>query len=90
MAVSIKFEWISDGFREILMGAGTEALVMETAQGIADRANAAVDDPASGGFEAHTFQGGYGGGRVIGSVSATDRAASIAESEHHALSSAMR
>lgn len=83
----IRIQFISEGFRQILLSGGTQDLVQTTADEIKARADSAAPD--SEGFEAHTWQGGYGGGRWIGSVTTTDRASRLAEAEHNALSGAV-
>lgn len=86
MATRIVFN--SEGFREILLSEGCHELVQATADEIRDKANA---NNARGGegFRATTQVGGYGGGRWIGFVSATDKKASAAESEDQALTRAI-
>lgn len=83
---SARIEFLSDGFRQILLSDGTKQLVTETAENIAARANAngGVD-----GFIPTVIVGGYGGGRYIGFVNATDKASLIAESEDKALTRAI-
>ena len=74
----------SEGFRQILLSEGTQKLVQETADTIRDQANANY-----GGFASNTMVGGYGGGRWIGFVKATDKDSMIAESEDLALTRAI-
>ncbi len=69
------------------MSAGTEALVREAGEEIAARANAGVS--SGEGFGVSTWVGGYGGGRVIGSVTSLDNKAAIAEAENKVLSGAV-
>lgn len=88
MAAQISIEFNSDGFREILMSDGTRSLVQTVAQEIQARANAGVGE-ASAGFSATVWQGGYGGGRWVGSVTTTDKASIIAEAENKVLTGAV-
>lgn len=76
----------SEGFRQILLSEGTQKLVQETADTIRDQANANYDGD---GFVSNTIIGGYGGGRWIGFVKATDKESMIAESEDLALTRAI-
>ena len=93
MASQIRLQFNSDGFREILTGAGVQSVVSEATQKIQAQANAnAADELSDGnseGFSAKTWRGGYGGGRWVGSVSTTDHATMVAEAENKALSRAV-
>ena len=92
MAKQIRLEFNSDGFREILTGAGVQSVVSEATQKIQAQANAnAAGDLAEGsdGFSAKTWLGGFGGGRWVGSVSTTDHSTMVAEAENKALSRAV-
>ena len=92
MAKQIRLEFNSDGFREILTGAGVQSAVSEATQKIQAQANAnAAGDLAEGsdGFSAKTWLGGFGGGRWVGSVSTTDHSTMVAEAENKALSRAV-
>lgn len=84
----MKIRFISAGFKEILCGDGVKGLVTEQAEAIASRANA-NNNRGGDGFEVRTWMGGFGGGRWVASVSATDRKSSIAELEDKALSRAV-
>lgn len=88
MAQQIRLEFISDGFREILMSGEVQALVSSTTESIQAKANANLTEESEG-FKAKTWQGGYGGGRWIGTVSTTDHESMVAESENKALSKAV-
>lgn len=78
----------SDGFRQILLSQGCHDLVAQTAEEIAEKANA-NNTRGGEGFRATTQVGGYGGGRYIGFVTASDKQASAAESEEKALTRAL-
>lgn len=88
MATQVRLEFISEGFREILLSEGVRDLVQETADGICDRANA-NNDRGGEGFATNVIQGNYGGGRWIGFVKSTDKQSAIAESEDKALTGAV-
>ena len=89
MATQIKLEFKSEGFRQILMGSGVQGVVQNATEQIRANANAGITGESEG-FSAHTWQGNYGGGRWIGSVSTTDLESQRAESEDKALSKAVR
>lgn len=92
MAKQIRLEFNSDGFREILTGAGVQSAVSEATQKIQAQANANAAgelDENSEGFSAKTWLGGFGGGRWVGSVSTTDHSTMVAEAENKALSRAV-
>ena len=71
-----KIQFISKGFREILVGAGTKDVVTQVTNNIQSRANGSVGEDSEG-YSANVWMGGYGGGRWIGSVTTTDRASQI-------------
>lgn len=81
MAKKIEIEFISRGFRDILMSNSCQGLVMDAASNIAFK--------AGDGFEASTFRGNYGGGRWVGAVNATTYDAMVAEAEDSVLSKAV-
>ena len=92
MTKQIRLEFNSDGFKEILTGAGVQNLVSEATQKIQAQANANAAgelDEESEGFSAKTWLGGFGGGRWVGSVSTTDHSKMVAEAENKALSRAV-
>ena len=94
MAKQIRLEFLSEGFKEILTGAGVQNLVAEATQKIQAQANANANavgelDDDSEGFSAKTWLGGFGGGRWVGSVSTTDHSTMVAEAENKALSRAV-
>lgn len=86
--MSIRLVFNSDGFRQILQSDGVHDLVQQTAEEIAEKANA-NNTRGGQGFEARTQIGGYGGGRYIGFVTTSDNKAKIAESEDKALTRAL-
>lgn len=86
--MSIRLVFNSDGFRQILQSEGVHDLVQQTAEEIAEKANA-NNTRGGQGFEARTQIGGYGGGRYIGFVTTADNKAKIAESEDKALTRAL-
>lgn len=89
MSKQIKIEFISAGFREILLSDGVKGLVDSAAEEIKDRANSNLADEKSEGYEKTVMVGGYGGGRWVGFVQTTDHASCVAEAEHNALSGAV-
>ena len=83
-----KIEFDSDGFREILLSEGMKEQVESAVERIQSEANAGITEDSEG-FSVDVIQGGYGGGRWVGFVSAIDSAAAIAESENKVLSGAV-
>lgn len=86
--MSTRIEFISEGFRQILLSEGCHEVVKQTTDEIVERANA-NNTRGGEGFRASTEVGGYGGGRWIGFVSTTDKNAKIAEAEDKALTRAV-
>ena len=86
--MSVRLVFNSDGFRQILQSEGVHDLVQQTAEEIAEKANA-NNTRGGKGFEVSTEKGKYGGGRYIGFVTTTDNKAKIAESEDKALTRAL-
>ena len=86
--MSTRIVFNSEGFREILLSEGCHELVTNVTEEIADKANA-NNDRGGTGFNASTQVGGYGGGRWIGFVTATDNKAAAAQSEDQALTRAL-
>lgn len=84
----MKIEFKSEGFRAILNSGGVQSAVAAAAENIQAKANANLTEDSEG-FSSHVWQGGYGGGRWIGSVNTTDHASMVAESEDKALSRAV-
>ena len=85
----IKITFNSDGFRQILNGAGVKQEVTRAAEKIQAQANANLHSEHTQGFAVKTWRGGYGGGRWIASVMTTDHATMVAQSEDKALSRAV-
>ena len=81
-----KIVFNSAGFKALLNTEETHKLVEVLAQDIADKANS---NYGGDGFEVTTKVGGYGGGRWIGFVTATDKDSLKAESEDSALTRAL-
>ena len=88
MATQVKLEFKSEGFRQILTGSGVQGVVQSAAERIQASANAGISGESEG-FSSHVWQGNYGGGRWIGSVSTTDLESQRAEAEDKALSKAV-
>lgn len=86
--MSTRIVFNSEGFREILLSEGCHDLVTNVTEEIADKANA-NNDRGGNGFRSSTQVGGYGGGRWIGFVTATDNKAAAAQSEDQALTRAL-
>lgn len=86
--MSTRIVFNSEGFREILLSEGCHDLVTNVTEEIADKANA-NNDRGGNGFNASTQVGGYGGGRWVGFVTATDNKAAAAQSEDQALTRAL-
>ena len=82
MANEVKIEFNSDGFRQILMSEGVKSVVLSEAEKIQTKANDNGDEH----FSAKAWTGGYGGGRWVASAFATQKA----ESEHKALTKAVK
>lgn len=82
-------EFNSDGFRQILLSDGVKSAVQDAAESIKSRADANIPEESVG-FSATVWQGSYGGGRWVGSVTTTDGASMRAESEYKALTGAVK
>lgn len=76
----------SPGFKELLNTDEIHKVVEEVSHHIADQANS---NYGGDGFQVTTQIGGYGGGRWIGFVTATDKDSLKAESEESALTRAL-
>ena len=85
----VKIEFNSEGFKEILMSDGMKQCVESVAKDIKNRADANIGEESDG-YSAKAWQGSYGGGRWVASVTTTDRASILAESEQKALSKAVK
>lgn len=83
----VNFEWNSPGFKAILNTDEMHRVVEEVSQHIADQANS---NYGGDGFQVTTKVGGYGGGRWVGFVTATDKDSLKAESEDSALTRALQ
>lgn len=88
MAAQIEIQFISDGFRQILLSDGVRNVVQNATDEIQAKANAGISDDSAG-FSAQVWQGSYGGGRWVGSVTTTDKASIIAEAENKVLTGAV-
>lgn len=86
--MSTRIVFNSEGFREILLSDGCHEVVQNVTDEIAAKANA-NNDRGGNGFNASTEVGGYGGGRWVGFVTATDKKAAAAQSEDQALTRAL-
>ena len=89
MGTKVEIEFISDGFKQILMSGGVQAAVQSATDKIAAKANGNITDDSVG-FASRVWQGSYGGGRWIGSVYTTDHASMVAEAEDKALTKAVK
>lgn len=88
MAKETRIVFNSAGFRDILLSDGVRDAVTSTAEEIKEKANA-NNARGGNGFTANVQVGGYGGGRWVGFVTASDNKASLAESEDQALTRAL-
>lgn len=88
--MSVRLEFISDGFKELLCSSGVQGVVESAAAGIQARANANANlSEDSTGYYMRTVQGSSKAGRWLGFVGATDHETLVAESEYQALTKAM-
>ena len=91
--MSIRLEFNSDGFKELLCSDGIQGVVESAAAGIQARANANANlSEKSSGYYMRMAQGTkakYADGRWLGFVGATDHETLVAESEHQALTKAV-
>ena len=89
MAKRVEIEFISEGFEQILTGAGVQSVVSEKTNAICAMANAA-NTRGGDGFESNVkLTHAYRSTRYVGFVGTTDKASRIAESEDKALSGAV-
>lgn len=86
--MSVKLEFISKGFRDILFSSGTKDMLTDLSDGIRDRANESLPDGE--GFVSTVQAGGYGGGRYVAFVRTDNNAAALEESENMTLTKAVR
>ena len=85
----MKFEWIHEGFEEILCDPGTMSVVKSATERIASKANG-NNTRGGNGFESGTRLGrAFGSQRAMGFVYTTDIQSKIAEAEDKALSRAV-
>ena len=84
-----KIEFFSSGFRDVLQSPGVRNLLEATANDIAARADSGLTEESSG-HSVKVWQGSYGGGRLIASVSTTDSASALSEAEYKTLSKAVK
>ena len=89
MSQQVDVEFISAGFKEILESEGVHDFLEQKANEIKSRADANIGDDSEG-FKVTVMKGGYGGGRWVAHVQTTDYATMVAESEHKALTKAVR
>lgn len=79
----------SKGFRKILFSSGVKEVLEKQAKEIQAKANS-NNRRGGEGFSYNVWKGGYVGGRLVASVTTTDRESIIAESEDLALSRAVK
>lgn len=85
----MKFEWIHEGFEEVLCDPGTMSEVKAVTERIASKANG-NNTRGGNGFESGTRLGrAFGSQRAMGFVYTTDIQSKIAEAEDKALSRAV-
>ena len=89
MSTKTQIQFISDGFKAILESEGTKALVKSVGENIQSKANANAGLDGEDGFSCNVWQGNYGGGRWICSVTTTGKESQKAEAEDKALSRAV-
>lgn len=87
MSQQMRITFISAGFKKILTSSDIRQKLAEEAAAIQSRA---ASNAKGGTFTAQTWMGGYGGGRWVASVTASDSEANKAESENKALSRAVK
>jgi hypothetical protein len=86
--MSVKLEFISKGFKDILFSPGTKEMLTNLSDDIRDRANESLPDGE--GFASRVQAGGYGGGRYVAFVRTDNDAAALEESENMTLTKAVR
>lgn len=89
MANNIKIDFISKGFRQILLSDGVKELVQSEGEKVQEKANANINEDSNG-FKTTVMYGKYGGGRWIAQVQATDYAAAVAAAEDKVLIKAVK
>ena len=90
MSSKTEIQFISAGFKAILECEETKQLVKSLGEEIQQKANANSGLDGEDGFSLDVWQGNYGGGRWVASVTTTGKDSMIAESEDKALSRAVR
>ena len=86
--MSVKIEFNSKGFKDILFSPGTKEMLTNLSDDIRDRANGSLPDGE--GFASNVEAGGYGGGRYVAFVRTDNNAAALEESENMTLTKAVR
>jgi hypothetical protein len=87
MSDDVRIQFDSAGFKALLESDGVCDLVTDTAEDIAQRANA---NGNTDGFATSVMRGGYGGGRWIAFAKSTTAEATKAEAEEKALTRALQ
>lgn len=86
----MKIEFLSAGFKEILMSDGVRSILAQKGDEICARANANLTESDSDGYKVTTMPGNYGGGRWVTYVQATDFLAALDEAENKSLTKAVK
>ena len=89
MKGNTKIEFFSSGFRDVLMSSGVRSVLESTANDISARADSGLKEESTG-HSVKVWQGEYGGGRLMASVSTTDKASAVSEAEYKTLSKAVK
>jgi hypothetical protein len=89
MAVKMRLEFNSAGFREILCSQNCADIVDKAGERIADEASAAVPYLNSEGYNYHPARLSYGGGRAGGYIHGADYLAHKAEAQYKTLTKAV-
>lgn len=77
---TVRLEFVSEGFKEILNCEGTGTIVGQVTERVCAECNS-MNNRGGSGFEASTFKGNYAGGRWVGYITATDKKSLAAASE---------
>lgn len=75
-----RIEFISQGFKDILLSEGVGELVASHTERVCAECNG-LNYRGGEGFESATFKGNYGGGRWVGYIGAIDEEARMAAAE---------
>lgn len=93
---SVRIEFLSDGFHELLCSSGVAGAVDDAARGVATNATSIAGAKYKGSNDSAPLYevrgpklGGYGGGRVIAYVSAANSAAAYEAAVDHVLEQAV-